>query len=122
MAHSISRRKWEESERREREARLREEARKRIPEIRAAKNIVGIWNARQIAGKETWFYPTIGAAITAGCPILRYVCPGCQQLGEKDLRRLDRHKDAAISGLIPSLSCTRCCPNPPFARLLELTK
>jgi hypothetical protein len=38
-----------------------------------------------------------------------------------DLRMLDRHPGGAISGLIPSLSCRRCSPNAPFARLEMLT-
>jgi hypothetical protein len=33
--------------------------------IADAQKIVAIWNARQAAGRELWFYPTIGAAITA---------------------------------------------------------
>jgi hypothetical protein len=42
-------------------------------------------------------------------------------VGSIDLRTLDRHPGASISSLIPSLSCRRCSPNPPFARLEMLT-
>jgi len=37
-----------------------------------------------------------------------------------DLRHLDRHPDAAITSLIPALSCRSCRPNAPFAELLKL--
>ena len=44
-----------------------------------------------------------------------------RQLGTVDLRTLDRHPGAAISSLIPSVSCRRCSPNAPFAKLEMLT-
>jgi hypothetical protein len=37
-------------------------------------------------------------------------------------RRFDRHPDASVESLIPSLSCTRCSPHPPFARLIGLAE
>jgi hypothetical protein len=80
-----------------------------------AQKFVAIWNARQAAGRALWFYPTIGAAIAAELPWLTYSCPACGQLGSVDLRALDRHPGAAISSLIPSVSCRRCSPNAPFA-------
>ena len=42
-------------------------------------------------------------------------------VGSVDLRKLDRHPGASISSPIPSLSCRRCSPNPPFAKLEMLT-
>ena len=89
--------------------------------IAEAQNIVAIWNARQAGGRALWFYPTIGAAIAAKLPWLSFSCPACGQFGSVDLRTLDRHPGGAISGLIPSLSCRRCSPNAPFARLEMLT-
>src|SRR5215468_7024611 len=86
-----------------------------------AQKIVAIWNARQAGGRALWFYPTIGAAIAAGLPWLSFSCPACGQWGLVDLRTLDRRHGGAISGLIPSLSCRRCSPNAPFARLEMLT-
>jgi hypothetical protein len=59
--------------------------------------------------------------IAAGVPWLTFYCPGCGQFGSVDLRTLDRHPGSAISSLIPSLSCRRCSPNAPFARLEMLT-
>jgi hypothetical protein len=85
--------------------------------IAEAQKIVAIWNARQAGGQELWFYPTIGAAIAAGLPWLSFSCPACQQVGAVDLRTLDRHPGASISSLIPSVSCWRCSPNAPFAKL-----
>jgi hypothetical protein len=46
--------------------------------------------------------------------------PGCGVVGEIDLRALDRHPGASLESLIPELSCTRCSPNPPFAKLIGL--
>jgi hypothetical protein len=85
-----------------------------------APKIVEIWNARQAGGRALWFYPTFGAAIAAGLPWLTFYCPACTVLVRVDLRTLDRHRGAAISSLIPSLSCRRC-PNAPFAKLEMLT-
>ena len=100
------------------EAKRAEAERKAIAE---AQKIVAIWNARQAGGRALWFYPTIGAAIAAGLPWLTFSCPACGQVGSVDLRTLDRHPGASISSLIPSLSCRRCSPNAPFARLEMLT-
>ena len=57
----------------------------------------------------------------AGLPWLTLSCPGCGQYASVDLRTLDRHPGGAISSLIPSLSCRRCSPNAPLARLEMLT-
>jgi hypothetical protein len=89
--------------------------------VAKAQKIVAIWNARQAGGRALWFYPTIGAAITAKLPWLSFSCPACGQFGSVDLRTLDRHPGGAISSLVPSLSCRRCSPNAPFARLEMLT-
>jgi hypothetical protein len=39
-----------------------------------------------------------------------------------NLRTLDRHRDAAVTSLIPSLSCRSCRPNAPFAELVRLSR
>jgi hypothetical protein len=54
--------------------------------------------------------PTIGAAIAAECPWLRFYCPARRQIGEVDLRKLGRHRGATIESLIAALSCRRCRP------------
>jgi hypothetical protein len=61
---------------------------------RGAERVVGIWNARHAANLDLWFYPTIGGAIAAECPWLRFYCPACRQIGEVDLRKLDRRRGA----------------------------
>jgi hypothetical protein len=115
------------AERRKREraaARAAAEAKRAEAERKAivdAQKIVAIWNARQAGGRALWFYPTIGAAIAAGLPWLSFSCPACGQFGSVDLRTLDRHRGGAISSLIPSVSCRRCSPNVPFAKLEMLT-
>jgi hypothetical protein len=76
---------------------------------------------REAGGHAVWFYPTIGAAIAAGLPWLSFSCQACGQFGSIDLPTLDRHPGASISSLIPSVSCRRCSPNAPFARLETLT-
>jgi hypothetical protein len=97
------------------EAKRAEAKRKAIAE---AEKIVAIWNARQAGGRALWFHPTISAAIAAGLlPWLSFSCPACGQVGSVDLRTLDRHPSASISSLIPSVSCRRCSPNAPFAKL-----
>jgi hypothetical protein len=42
-------------------------------------------------------------------------------VGVIDLRTLDRHPSAAVTGLIPDLSCRSCRPNAPFAELVRLS-
>jgi hypothetical protein len=85
-------------------------------------NVVEVWNSRLAAGRELFYSPTIRAAILARTPILTFVCPACQVTGSVDLRRLDRHPKTNVTSLIPSLSCRRCVPNAPFARLTGLHK
>jgi len=48
--------------------------------------------------------------------------PGLRTTRSIDLRLLDRQPDAAITSLIPSLSCRSCRPNAPFAELLRLSQ
>ena len=89
---------------------------------RDARRIVAIWNGGRAKGRELWFHLRIGAAIAAGHPWLTFVCPACLQIGEIDLRMLDRHPKATIESLVPSLSCRRCRPNAPFVKLVGLSK
>ena len=68
------------------------------------------------------FSPTIGAVITAGYWFLWVCCQACRTINAIDLRMLDRHTDAAVSSLIPALSCRSCRPNAPFAELVRLSR
>ena len=49
-------------------------------------------------------------------------CPACRTINAIDLRTLDRHRDAAVTSLIPVLSCRSCRPNSPFADLVRLSQ
>jgi predicted RNA-binding Zn-ribbon protein involved in translation (DUF1610 family) len=73
-------------------------------------------------GAELWFSPTIGAAIEAKRHWVTFYCPGCGVTGTVDLRRVDRHRGATVESLIPALSCTRCRPQAPFAKIAGLAQ
>jgi hypothetical protein len=68
------------------------------------------------------FSPAIGAAIRAGYWFLWVRCAACRTINAIDLRTLDRHPDAAVTSLIPALSCRSCRPNAPFAELVRLSR
>ena len=68
------------------------------------------------------FSPTIGAAITAGYWFLWVRCAARRTPGDPDPRHLDWHRDAAVTALVPALSCRSCRPNAPFAELVCLSK
>jgi hypothetical protein len=87
-----------------------------------AERLIAAWNERQAKRMPMLFSPTIGAAITAGYWFLWVRCPACRATNAIDLRLLDRHRDAAITSLIPSLSCRSCRPNAPFAELVRLSR
>jgi hypothetical protein len=87
-----------------------------------AERLVTSWNARQEGHMPMLFSPTIGAAITARHWFLWVRCPACRTTQSLDLRTLDRNRDAAVTSLIPSLSCRLCRPNAPFAELLRLSQ
>ena len=71
--------------------------------------------------KPVWS-PMVGVAVAAKFYFLDVSCPGCGQLKQVDLRKLDRHERTTLHGLIPLLSCQSCQPNPPFAKLVKLSK
>jgi len=89
--------------------------------IEDAARLIAAWNERQAQRMPMLFSPTIGAAIAARYWFLWVRCPACRSTSSIDLRRLDRHPDAAVSSLIPALSCRACRPNPPFAELVRLS-
>ena len=111
-----------ESERAAAAAREAEARRALGPEIlEDAQRLIATWNTRQEARMPMLFAPTIGAAITARHWFLWVRCPACNTINAIDLRTLDRHPDAAITSLIPWLSCRSCRPNAPFAELVLLS-
>jgi len=70
-----------------------------------AERLIAAWNERQTICAPMIFSPTIGAAIAAGYWFLWVRCPACRTINAIDLRTLDRHNDAAVTSLIPALSC-----------------
>src|SRR5262249_38622066 len=78
-----------------------------------AERLIAVWNERQALHAPMIFSPTIGAAIRAGYWFLWVRCPACRTINAIDLRRLDRHPDAAVTSLIPALSCRSCLHAPP---------
>jgi hypothetical protein len=87
-----------------------------------AERLIAAWNERQAKRMPMLFSPTIGAAFTAGYWFLWVRCPACRTTNAVDLRTLDRHRDAAVTSLIPWLSCRSCRPNAPFAELVRLSR
>ena len=87
-----------------------------------AERLIAAWNERQARRMPMLFSPTIGAAIAARYWFLWVHCPACRTINAIDLRRLDRHRDAAVTSLIPALSCGSCRPNAPFAELVHLSR
>ena len=87
-----------------------------------AERLITAWNERQAKRMPMLFSPTIGTAIAAGYWFLWVRCPACRTINAIDLRTLDRHRDAAVSSLIPALSCRSCRPNAPFAALVRLSR
>ena len=61
-------------------------------------------------------------AVAAKFYFLDVFCPGCRQIKQVGLRKLDRHERTTLDGLIPMLSFRGCQPYPPFARLVRLSK
>jgi hypothetical protein len=87
-----------------------------------AERLFTAWNQRQAKRMPMLFSPTIGAAIAASYWFLWVRCPACRTTNAIDLRTLDRHRDAAVTSLIPALSCRSCRPNAPFAELVRLSR
>ena len=87
-----------------------------------AERLITAWNERRSKRMPMLFSPTIGAAIAAGFWFLWVRCPACRTINAIDLRTLDRHRDAAVTSLIPALSCRSCRPNAPFAELVRLSQ
>ena len=68
-----------------------------------AERLIAAWNDRQAWRMPMLFSPTIGAAIAAQYWFLWIRCPACRTINAIDLRTLDRHRDAAVTSLIPTL-------------------
>jgi hypothetical protein len=87
-----------------------------------AERLIARWNERQAKRMPLLSTPTIGAALAARHWFLWVYCPACRTTNAIDLRALNRHPDAAVTSLIPALSCRSCRPNAPFAELVRLSR
>jgi beta-phosphoglucomutase-like phosphatase (HAD superfamily) len=118
----FNRRKMEDQRREaaEKEAASRRETDAQL--LEDAERLIAAWNERQEKRMPMLFSPTIGAAIAARYWHLWVRCPACRTINAIDLRTLDRHRDAAVTSLIPALSCRSCRPNAPFAELVRLSR
>jgi hypothetical protein len=87
-----------------------------------AEALIAAWNDRQRKAMPMLFAPTIGAAIAARYWFLWVRCPACRTINAVDLHTIDRHRDAAVTSLIPWLSCRSCRPNAPFVELVRLSR
>jgi hypothetical protein len=119
---SFNRRKMEDQRRRlaEKEAAARCATDAQL--LEDAERLIAAWNERQAKRMPILFSSTIGAAVTARYWFLWVRCPACRTINAIDLRGLDRHRDAAVTSLIPALSCRSCRPNAPFAELVRLSQ
>jgi beta-phosphoglucomutase-like phosphatase (HAD superfamily) len=118
----FNRRKMEDKRR---EAAEKEAASRRATDAQVledAERLIAAWNERQAKRMPMLFSPTIGAAVAAGFWFLWVRCPACRTTNAIDLRTLDRHRDAAVTSLIPALSCRSCRPHAPFAELVRLSR
>ena len=113
----FNRRKMEDERRRAAEKTATEQRATDSQIMADAERLVAVWNDRQKRRMPMLFAPTIGAAIAAGYWFLWVRCPACRTINAIDLRTLDRHHDAAVTSLVPALSCRSCRPNAPFAEL-----
>jgi hypothetical protein len=118
----FNRRRMEDERRRAAETKAAEQRATNPQIVEDANRLVAVWNERQGKGMPMLFSPTIGAAVAAGYWFLWIRCPACRTINAIDLRTLDRHHDAAITSLIPALSCRSCRPNAPFAELVQLSR
>ena len=66
-----------------------------------AERLIAAWNERQAKRMPMIFSPTIGAAVAARYWFLWVRCPACRSTSSIDLRRLDRHPDAAVTSPDP---------------------
>ena len=80
------------------------------------------WNRLMERRHKPGWSPMIGVALAAKYCFLDVWCPGCRQRKQVDLRKLQRHSQTTLYGLIPKLSCTDCRPSPPFAQLVRLAQ
>ena len=76
--------------------------------ITDAQQTVDVFNSRLAAGKETWFFPTIGAALLTRHHWLIVVCDSCGLTLDLDLTMKPRHPETTIRAALNDVRCPRC--------------
>jgi hypothetical protein len=66
------------------------------------------FNAKLSAKRAVWFWPTIGAALTARHPWVVIACDSCDSLSDLDLRMKPRDPEASIRVVLEDVRCPRC--------------
>jgi hypothetical protein len=69
------------------------------------------FNSRIAAGRVSWFWPTIAAALATGHHWLVVTCDGCGTVTDLDLTMKRRNLDAAINTALRDVICPRCNGN-----------
>jgi len=85
-----------------------------------AERLIAAWNERQAKRMPMLFYDRRRHHRAVLVPVDR--CPACRTTNAIDLRTLDCHRGAAVTSLIPAMSCRSCRPNAPFAELVRLSR
>ena len=75
---------------------------------REALVVVRQFNAARSAGGAVWFWPTVGATITAKHPWLVCACDSCGTVVDLDLRAKPRDPEASIRVALRDVRCPRC--------------
>ena len=65
---------------------------------------------RSAARHKPGWSPMVGVAVAAKFYFLDVFCPGCRQIKQVGLRKLDRHERTTLDGLIPMLSFRAASP------------
>lgn len=75
---------------------------------REALLVVRHFNAVNSANGTIWFWPTVGAAITAKHPWCLVLCDACGTVIDLDLRVKPRDPEASIRVVLRDVRCPRC--------------
>jgi hypothetical protein len=84
--------------------------------------VVDRWNEMVRVRRSPDPSPSVGVALAAGYRWLQVYCPACRTISQVDISAIDVHRKATLASLIPRLSCRRCGPRSPFAKLKGITE
>ena len=70
--------------------------------------VIRQFNAVRSANGAMWFWPTVGAAITARHPWLVIACDACGTVVDLDLRVKPRDLEASVRVALCDVRCSRC--------------